>query len=393
MRLVDISEFYSDVGGGVRTYVHQKLEACRNAGCEAIIIAPGPHDRREKRLGGEIIWVRSPSLIFDHRYHLFARARPVHDLLNELQPTVVEGSSTWRGGWIARNWRGAAAKALFLHQDPVAVYPHTMFSPRISEDHVDAACFWFWSYLRRLAAGFDASAVAGEWFASRLEKHGLKRPIVSRLGIDKSSFSHTLRDEQQRRKMLADCGVDDPNATLFIAVSRHHPEKRLPMVMEAFDRFVAERPAGLYIIGDGPSWRQVRREAAERRGVHVAGLISDRHDLAHRLASADIFVHGGAAETFGLVVAEALCAGLPIVTPSRGGAADLAHPTYAETYRAGDGEAMAAAMRRIVDRNRGDLAIAARAGSHRIGAPDDHFRRLLDAYGRLADEKRLRRAA
>lgn len=91
MRLVDICEFFSDFGGGVRTYVHQKLEACANEGWEATIIAPGPADRREKRLGGEIIWVRSPTLAFDHRYHLFARSKPVHDLLDELNPTVIEG--------------------------------------------------------------------------------------------------------------------------------------------------------------------------------------------------------------------------------------------------------------------------------------------------------------
>ena len=131
MRVVDISEFFSDFGGGVKTYAHQKLEASVKAGIETIIIAPGPADRRERRLGGEIIWVRSPVLPFDHRYHLFADMRPVHALLDELAPHVVEGSSTWRGGWMAATWRGSAARALFLHQDPVAVYPQSLFSPAI----------------------------------------------------------------------------------------------------------------------------------------------------------------------------------------------------------------------------------------------------------------------
>ncbi|MEM9168745.1 MAG: glycosyltransferase family 1 protein, partial [Pseudomonadota bacterium] len=60
MKLVDVCEFFSDFGGGVRTYVHQKLEACAKEGWKTTIIAPGPADRREKRLGGEVIWVRSP---------------------------------------------------------------------------------------------------------------------------------------------------------------------------------------------------------------------------------------------------------------------------------------------------------------------------------------------
>lgn len=393
MRLVDICEFFSDFGGGVRTYVHQKLEACANEGWEATIIAPGPADRREKRLGGEIIWVRSPTLAFDHRYHLFARSKPVHDLLDELNPTVIEGSSTWRGGWIAAKWRGDAAKILFLHQDPVAVYPHSLLSPAISEDMVDKLFLPFWAYLRRLARQFDATAVAGEWFAQRLERFGVASPMVTPLGVDKTLFSHHLRSSTARAEMLAACGVDDPEAPLFIAVSRHHPEKRLRAMMEAFDRFRSERPAGLYLIGDGPDWRTVRRDAASRPNIHVAGLISDRQLLAKRLASADYMIHGGAAETFGLVVGEALCSGLPIVTPHIGGAADLAHPAYAETYRAGDPDAFADALRRIVARDRPSLAIAARAGAHRLVSPAQHFEALLAQYARLAEDLALARAA
>ena len=394
MRLVDISEFFSDFGGGVRTYVHQKLEACANAGCEATIIAPGPADRREKRLGGEIIWVRSPSLAFDHRYHAFKNAKPVHDLLDELKPDIVEGSSTWKGGWIAGTWRGPAAKALFLHQDPVAVYPHSLLSPMIDEERVDQLCFWFWWYLRRLSNNFDATVVAGEWFSQRLAKFGVRRPIVTPLGIDKSQFSHSLRSEQARRSMLADCGVTDfENASLFIAISRHHPEKRLGMIMEAFSRVAATRPAGLYIIGDGPAWRFVEAEAAKRKGVKIAGHKSDRAEIAKRLASADFMLHGGAAETFGLVVAEALASGLPVIAPHLGGAADLAHPAYGEIYRAGDATACAAAIERILKRDRDALAIAARAGSKRIGSPADHFEKLLGHYAELSEQRRDRVAA
>ena len=42
MHIVDVSEFYSDFGGGVRTYVRQKLEASARAGIRTTILAPGP---------------------------------------------------------------------------------------------------------------------------------------------------------------------------------------------------------------------------------------------------------------------------------------------------------------------------------------------------------------
>lgn len=393
MRLVDISEFFSDFGGGVRTYVHQKLEASAKAGVSTTIIAPGPADRREARCGGEVIFVRSPVLPLDHRYHLFADLRPVRALLDDLRPEIVEGSSTWRGGWAAATWRGTAKRALFLHQDPVAVYPQSFLSPAIGAEKVDAAFGWFWGYMRRLSSRFDATIAPSEFFARRLSRFGVNEPVACPLGVDKTAFSHLLRDEETRTEMLAACGVDHPQATLFLSVGRHHPEKRLPMLIEAFRTYAAERPAALFVIGDGPMRRTVARVAVRGGGVFIAGAETDRARLARRLASADILIHGGAAETFGLVVAEALASGLPVVTPDIGGASELSHPAFSETYRFGRADELADAMRRIAARDRCDLSLAARAGANRVRSPEEHFAALFDLYASMATGKSLRRAA
>lgn len=393
MHLVDVSEFYSEFGGGVRTYVRQKLAASARAGARTTIIAPGPSDRRQVHDGGEIIYVRSPTLPFDHRYWIFGDMRPVRDLLDSLKPDVVEASSSWQGARIVAGWRGAAAKSLFLHQDPVAVYPHSFFSPAIAPDRVDAAFGWFWRYMRRLSSRFDATIAPSEIFARRLALFGINGPVACPLGVDKTAFSHSLRDEETRAAMLAACGVDHPQATLFLAVGRHHPEKRLPMLIAGFRAFAAERPAALFVIGDGPMRRAVSRAATREPGVCVAGAETDRARLARRLASADVLVHGGAAETYGLVVAEALASGLPVVTPDIGGASELSHPAFSETYAFGRAEALADAMRRIVARDRADLSLAARAGANRVRSPDEHFAALFDVYASMATGKSLRRAA
>ena len=70
MKVADIAEFYSEHGGGVRSYVHQKLAASARLGHETVVIAPGPADREDRVSGGKIVWVKAPRLALDPRYHI-----------------------------------------------------------------------------------------------------------------------------------------------------------------------------------------------------------------------------------------------------------------------------------------------------------------------------------
>ena len=84
--------------------------------------------------------------------------------------------------------------------------------------------------------------------------------------------------------------------------------------------------------------------------------------LATMMASADALIHGSAAETFGLVLAEALCSGTPLVVPDAGASATFAGPGYAQTYRAGDAVDGAGAILRLLAGERKD-PVARSAGS------------------------------
>ncbi|WP_417320901.1 glycosyltransferase [Emcibacter sp.] len=392
MKLVDIAEFYSDQGGGVRTYIHQKLAAAKEAGHDCLIIAPGPETREEEREGGRIQWVEAPPIPLDKRYHLFWKADEIHRILDREQPDVIEGSSPWRGGWIAASWPGnkgsKAVKSFFFHQDPVAVYPHTFLDGLFGIETIDRMFFWFWAYLRKLARSFDTTIVAGDWLGERLKKFGIGNAHAIPLGIDGTAFSPERKSEGLRRELLEKCGITDPDSRLFVTVSRHHPEKRIGCMIKAIDRVNRIRPAGLYIIGDGPTRRSVDRQAGKYRGSFVAGFEKDRDKLAQILASADGMLHGSAAETYGLVIAEGLCAGLPLVVPSIGGAADLAEPGYAELYRAGDSTDCADALQRLLLRDPEDMHKAAlEAAGRKVITPLEHFRQLFQYYETLIKKK------
>lgn len=391
MKIVDVAEFYSATSGGVRTYVDRKFTAAARCGHTLTVIAPGRENRVEQRAGGKLIWLRAPQLPADKNYHMFWSAADVWSILDAEAPDVVEGSSPWRGGWLVGRWDGAmarrAARVLFMHADPVAVYPQTLLGHWLPAAAIDRMFGWFWRYLRRLEARFDGCVVAGAWLADRFRQHGLQRLHAVPFGVETAIFRPGLQDDAMRRAMLAQCGLR-PDAALLVTIGRHHPEKRVPMLIQALTLAQQARPVGLVVIGDGLAHGAVLAAARRARHVHVAGRITDRDHLARMLASADGLLHGSSAETYGFVVAEALCCGTPVIVPDGGGARDLAHPDYAEIYPPGDRRAAAAAILRLLDRSHDAMRRAALDAAGRIGDLDGHFDRLFALYAHLAAARR-----
>jgi alpha-1,6-mannosyltransferase len=380
MKIVDVAEFYSPKGGGVRTYIDRKLAAGARYGHEIVIVAPGPKNFEESRPGGRIVWVKSPRLPVDWRYHMLTSEKSVHQILDAEQADVVEGSSPWKGGQIVARWRGPSKKFLFWHQEPVSAYPQALLAPMLGAQRVDQLFAGHWSRLRRLEAQFDASVVSSQWLAKRLTQFGLRAPKVIPLGVEENRFSSKHRSAQLRSELLALCGVAG-DGILLLAVTRFHPEKFVGTVIDAFSRAKRRRKMGLVLVGDGPLRPWVAWLAKRAGSVTLAGVISDRDILAQYMASADIFLHGGSAEPYGLVVAEAISSGLPIVVPDDGGAAELATPEYAEIYRSRDPDSAAAAILRMAGRDREKMSeICSRVSADTIGTMENHFRALFSYY-------------
>ncbi|HBX66893.1 MAG TPA: glycosyltransferase family 1 protein, partial [Balneolaceae bacterium] len=335
MKIIDVAEFYTDQGGGVKTYINQKLKAGEKHGHEIVIVAPGEDWGEEERYGGRVICVKGPRLPVDWRYYVLWREKAVHEILDREKPDVVEGSSPWTGGWFAGRWKGDAVKTFIFHQDPVAAYPHTLLGNMLGFDKVDKLFGFYWKYLQRLSNNFDATIVSGEWLAERIDSFGVNNPVPVPFGIDKDFFSPSRRDLQLRAKLLAQFDLPE-SANLMIAISRHHPEKRMGTLIDGFRAAAEKKPMGLIVFGDGPIRKYVDYKANKSDYVKLMGFTENRDELANILASCDYFVHGSSAETYGIVVAEAVCSGLPVVVPARGGAADIANKDIAETYQSGN---------------------------------------------------------
>ena len=380
MRIVDVNEFYSPTGGGVRTYIDRKMRILAGLGHELIVVAPGREDAVEdRRDGGRIHWIKAPRLPFDRSYGLFWDAEPVTRLLDALAPDVVETSSPFRPAWIVGNWQGAALKVFFAHNDNMAAYAQRWLEGVATPEQVEQWFAWYTRYTARFLANFDMFVTNGPTLKKRHEQRGLHVDAAIPLGIDSGCFSPQRRDEALRVALLEQCGLP-ASGRLLLGVGRHHPEKRWRMIIDAVEAAGETMPAGLIILGDGVGRNALARRVSDNPHIQLFRPVFDRERFAPIMASADALIHGSDAEPFGLVALEAVASGLPLIVPDQGGAAEIAEPRYAEIYRSRDARSCAAAIARLFARDPATLRAAMLEAAPKVRTDRDHAAALINYY-------------
>ncbi|MBS0481640.1 MAG: glycosyltransferase [Proteobacteria bacterium] len=349
MRIVDVCAFYSPQGGGVKTYVEQKLRLGPELGHEIIILAPG--DKREvveRGPGARVVTIPSPRFPLDRKYWYFADEEALHAELDALKPDFVEASSPWRSPAMVARWKGDVPRALVMHADPLSAYAYRWFEPLFSRRTIDRRFEQFWDHLRELGHAYDRVVCASHELQVRLESGGVANTVLHPMGVEEGLFSRDRRDPQVRRRLLEMCGLPE-SATLLIGVGRLSAEKRWPMVVDAVTTASHNHPIGMVILGDGNKRSRIARGIFGNPHIRMLEPERDRIRFATILASADALVHGCEAETFCLSAAEARASGVPVIVPDRGGAADHAAGGAGLTYTAGSAEAAAAAIRHLIE--------------------------------------------
>jgi glycosyltransferase involved in cell wall biosynthesis len=160
--------------------------------------------------------------------------------------------------------------------------------------------------------------------------------------------------------------------------------KGVGIFMEAARRLLAEnRALEFLIIGDGPeraSLERLSREAPLAGHVRFAGrLLAAELDAALAHASV-VVVPSLGGEVFGLVVAENMSRGLPVITSDLGAFVEVLGEGGL-TFRTGDPVALARELSRILD----DPALAARLGKIARQRALDFcdFHRMLEGHARV----------
>ncbi|MEU9791544.1 glycosyltransferase [Streptomyces sparsogenes] len=206
-----------------------------------------------------------------------------------------------------------------------------------------------------------------------------QRDILVRSGMpgERLAVKHNFVPDPGARR------VGDGEHLLFLG--RLAEAKGVRLLMAAWDGIAASGGVGvpLVIAGAGPLEAEVTAWAAGRDDVRYAGLYDPDRCRRAIARSVAVVAPSMSLETFGLVVAEAMAAGVPAVAAGHGAFVELVEEGVTGLlHRPGEAASLASCLRRITaepDRNR-EMGRAARRRYEQGFSPAVGLERLVDEY-------------
>jgi alpha-1,6-mannosyltransferase len=158
---------------------------------------------------------------------------------------------------------------------------------------------------------FEATLVPSQPLAEILGGWGVRNTRLVPLGVNTDNFQPYPDDSAATREKLG----TNAGRKVVLYVGRLAPEKNTTVLFDAFQVLATRRPGEfqLLVIGDGPERQKLQQLEAATGSVKWIQYCTDPLELARYYRAADLFVHPGTQETFGLVALESQACGTPVV--------------------------------------------------------------------------------
>ncbi len=390
MTICDIAQFHSPLGGGVKRYLHDKrlrLEA--RPGSRHVLIIPSYRNHVTAGPGHAVYEIESMRLPGSKSYRMLLNKQRILEAVRREKPDLIEIGDPYRTAWIgleAGRQLGIPVVA-FYHSDFPRALDRTIvrFSGKLIARALSAPIR---RYIKRLYNRMDATIVASSHLVDTLRRGGIQRIEHIPLGTDTTLF----RPRDSRGRVRAEFGVP-PEARLLLFVGRLAREKGIKNLIGALDRLAPDSPpVHLALVGDGELDDWVHLEANRRPNLTWLPYCESAERLADLYSAADLFVHAGRWETFGIVSLEAQACGTPVLAVRGGGLEESLSCEKAPLLAAaGTPEALAAALDGALARP--FVSPAERVARHHALADrfsiDRTFEKIFALYQRLIDRGRL----
>ena len=306
MKICDLTQFYSPRSGGVKRYIHEKINYLQTQSPEDehVLVIPGARTELVEGERSRIYSIRSPLVSRSARYRALLNLGALGQILERERPDIIESSDPYQIGWKSVS----VGRALKI---PVVGFYHSHFPEAYLRGPAKFLRGVAQEYVCNLYNRFEATLVPSPPLAEVLKEWGVFNTRVVNLGVNTGSFSPEPDDADATRQAL---GIA-PGRKLLLYVGRLAPEKNTETLLAAFALLANSRPEEfeLLVVGDGPQQARLRQLEEKTGQVKWIPYCNDSLELARYYRAADLFVHPGVKETFGLVALESQACGTPVV--------------------------------------------------------------------------------
>jgi alpha-1,6-mannosyltransferase len=382
MKVCDLTQFYSPFSGGVKRYLEEKRRYAIAHGHEHILIIPGKQTEKVENANARTYFIASPLVSPTSRYRALLNLGAVEEALERESPQVIESSDPYQVAWKAI----ASGEGLHI---PVVGFYHSHFPEAylrttmkyLGETATNVMMEVAKHYVRTLYNHFRVTFVPSAGLADLLCAWGVQNVVLSELGVDIDVFA-PAPDKFDSRKEF---GIPQ-NRIVMLYVGRLAPEKNVKVLLQAFAQLNRQIPGRFhaFIVGDGFYRDDVLQLQKTTRAVTWMRYCSDQLRLAKIYRAANLFVHPGVQETFGLVALESQACGTPVVG-IRGSYMDrIIFADQSHWAMENSAESLAAAVLTMseTDLQKGGLEASRRVT--RRYSWQKVFERMFDIYGQLA---------
>lgn len=385
MVIAIFSESFYPIINGVSISIATFSKYLREEGCKLYFFAP--HYPGHKDTDAAVF--RFPSFRFPHHpeYPIPIPFSPrIFQTFFSLGVDIVHPHTPFLLGW--------TAKYLAHKSGVVLVTTYHTFYEEYAHYGYPLPEFLTKAFLRKLSRNFcnlcDTVIVPSKPVEELLRRYGVYRPIeVIPTGVELDKW---YREENPAFPRLA-LNIS-PTAPLLVYVGRLAEEKNISLLLFAFKRVLNSIPnAYLLLVGSGPGEENLKRLARDLdiwERCRFLGFV-EREKVRECLAAADILVFPSTTETQGLVLAEALAMGVPVIAADSYGARQAIRqgvdgfilPPLPEVFSEKIYKILT--NKELMRRMREE----ALKGAKRFSAKNS-AKKLLALYQRLLEEKRVR---